>query len=139
VNLVGDPVTIRALASTLRRDAEHLDAVGRRVAQRAADCSWRASRADRFRDRMAQDQRHSREMAGRLVDIANQLDRAAAMVEAELRELHSLEHAVRALIGAFRPVAGLAAPWLGTGWGPGHLPATGDPAWRACARALGIR
>jgi uncharacterized protein YukE len=139
MNLVGDPVTIRALASTLRRDAAHLDAVGRRVAQRATDCSWQSPRANRFRDQMAQDQRHSNEMAGKLVDIANQLDRAAAVVEAELQELHVLERAVRSLIGTFRPVAGLAAPWFGTGWSPGHLPSSGDPAWRACARALGVR
>jgi uncharacterized protein YukE len=133
VNLVGDPAAIRQTAAQLRQKAGQLEDLGRRIESRANGCSWQCTRADRFRDAMAQRSTHTPALVQRLRDAARALDGIARDVQSQINFLHNLENRARAILAAD---AAAGARLLKAGWSVSHLPGKADPAWQSIMRTL---
>ena len=82
---VGDPAGMRNLAALLRREASGIDARADTAAQRVSGLSFRGPKAERFRDSVAETRGDSRRIADALVQVADSLAHAAAVVEADQR------------------------------------------------------
>ena len=82
---VGDPAGMRNLAAVLRREASGVDARAEAAARRVSGLRFRGPKAERFRDAVAEARGDSRRIADSLIQVADSLARAAAVVEADQR------------------------------------------------------
>ena len=82
----GDPVSMRAYAGTLRKEAEAIAARAAWLARRADRMPFEGPAAGTFRQSMLDARRSAERAAADLKDVANQLLSGAARVETDLRE-----------------------------------------------------
>ena len=80
----GDPASMRALASTLRAEAERLSSRAAWLARRAGRLKFEGPAADDLSQAMLTSRRAAERAAGDLKEIANRVLSSAARVESEI-------------------------------------------------------
>lgn len=83
---LGDPTAMRALAASLRKEAEALSSRAAWLARRAGRLKFEGPAADDLSQSMLTARRTAERAAGDLRDIANKVLSAAARVESDLAD-----------------------------------------------------
>ena len=92
---LGDPAGMRALATTLAREASEVAARGDALLKTLDDTTFEGPAATRFRSSVRNEIAEARRVAADLQDLANYITRAAARVESDIAELLRAQEEVR--------------------------------------------